>query len=128
MFFVLDYRYVKGCCREEMDALFLHNHDRPKSWVKQQGRIPDRNEEKKLSNQKAVNHSSALLGVLFPWENYWMSLRTNQRNICKDKTAGIDPELGQGDGLERDLKILVIYEHFNERNNAIDVIIAQKGF
>lgn len=44
-----------------------------------------------------------------------------------DKTAGIDPELGQGDGLERDLKMPIIYEHFNERNNVIDVIIVQKG-
>lgn len=40
-----------------MDALFLHARNRPKSWLKQQERIPDRNEEKEFSNQKVVNHS-----------------------------------------------------------------------
>lgn len=82
-----------------MDALFLHGHDRPKSWLKQQERIPGRDEEKKFSNQKVPNHLNALPGVLFPWGDYWRSLRTNQRNIYMDKTAGIDPELGQGNGL-----------------------------
>ena len=126
MLFIQDCRYAKGRCRKEMDAPFLHVHDRPKSWLKQHENIPDRNEEKKVSYQKVVNHSSALPGVLFPWEDYWRSLNTNQRSICRDKLAGINPELQQGGRLERDLKLPVIYEHFNERNSAIDVIIVQK--
>lgn len=74
---MLNCSYVKGCRRKEMDAPFLHAYDTQKSCLKQQERIPHRNEEKKGSDQKVVNHSSASLGVSFPWEDYWMSLRTN---------------------------------------------------
>lgn len=77
MLFIRDCRCVKGCCRKETDALFLHVYGKPKSWLKWQERMPDRNEDKKLPKQKAVNHSSAQPGVLFPWEDYWRSLTTN---------------------------------------------------
>lgn len=77
MLFILDRRCVKGCCRKETDAPFLHAYGKPKSWLKWQERIPVRNKDKKFSKQKAVNHSSALPGALFPWEDYWRSLRKN---------------------------------------------------
>lgn len=69
--FILDCRCVKGCCRKETDALFLHAYGKPKSWLKRQERIPGRNEGKMLSKQKAVNHASAFPGLLLPWEDYW---------------------------------------------------------
>lgn len=75
--FILDYRCVKGCCRKETDDQFLHAYGKPKSWLKWEERIPDRNEDKNLSKQEEVNHSSALPGVLFPWKDYWRSFRTN---------------------------------------------------